>query len=178
VAQRTGGPEPDGPIGVLTQLRTFGHCFNPATFYYCHRGDGTLHSVVAEVTSTPWSERHAYVLPAGEDGGAVVHGRFDKRLHVSPFMGMDQHYVWSATKPAATAPTLSVHIESREGGERAFDATLALRRAPFDRRTLARVLLRHPAATVRVLVLIYAHALALAAKRVPIHRPPTLPESP
>jgi DUF1365 family protein len=178
VAQRTGGPEPDGPIGVLTQLRTFGHCFNPASFYYCHRADGTLHSVVAEVTSTPWSERHAYVLPAGEDSGPVVHGRFDKRLHVSPFMGMDQHYVWSATRPAATAPTLSVHIESREAGERAFDATLALRRAPFGRRTLARVLLRHPAATVRVLVLIYAHALALAAKRVPIHPRPTLPEVP
>jgi hypothetical protein len=180
VAQRTGGAEPDGPIGVLTQLRTFGHCFNPVSFYYCRRADGTLHSVVAEVTSTPWGERHAYVLPAGDGGaGGVLRSAFDKALHVSPFMGMDQHYVWSATEPGPAAPTLSVHIESREGGERAFDATLALRRAPFSERTLARILLRHPAATVRVLVLIYAHALALAAKRVPIHpRPPTLPEAP
>ena len=23
-----------GPISVLTHLRTFGHCFNPGTFYY------------------------------------------------------------------------------------------------------------------------------------------------
>jgi DUF1365 family protein len=178
VAERTGAPAPDGTIGVLTQLRTFGHCFNPASFYYCHRADGTLHSVVAEVTSTPWSERHAYVLPAGEDPGAVVHGRFDKRLHVSPLMGMDQHNVWSSTAPAPNAPTLSVHIESREGGERAFDATLALKRAPFSRRTLARILTRHPAATLRVLALIYAHALALAIKRIPIQPRPTLPESP
>src|SRR3954471_19076554 len=24
----------DGPIRVLTHLRTFGHCFNPVSFYY------------------------------------------------------------------------------------------------------------------------------------------------
>jgi DUF1365 family protein len=178
VAARTGEPAPDGAIGVLTQLRTFGHCFNPVSFYYCHRADGTLHSVVAEVTSTPWGERHAYVLPAGDPAGEVLHGRFDKRLHVSPFMGMDQSYVWSATEPAADRPTLSVHIESREDDRRAFDATLALRRAPFTPRTLARILTRHPAATLRVLLLIYAHALALAAKRVPIHPRTTLPEAP
>ncbi len=26
---------PAGPIRVLTQLRSFGHCFNPVSFYYC-----------------------------------------------------------------------------------------------------------------------------------------------
>ncbi|QEC50844.1 DUF1365 domain-containing protein [Baekduia soli] len=177
VAQRT-GTAPDGPIRLLTQLRTFGHCFNPVSFYYCHRADGTLQCVVAEVTSTPWSERHAYVLPAPPDGAGVIKGHFDKRLHVSPFMGMDQSYEWHATQPSPARPTLSVHIESREGGERVFDATLSLRRAPFTPRTLARVVGRHPAATLRVLALIYAHAAALALKRVPIHPRPTLPEAP
>ena len=173
VAERTAAAAPDGPIGLLTQLRTLGRCFNPVSFYYCHRADGTLHSVVAEVTSTPWAERHAYVLPAGEDG-AVVHGDFDKRLHVSPFMSMDQHYTWSSTRPDATNPMLSVHIESRERGERAFDATLQLTRKPLTRRTVG----RHPAATIRVLALIYAHALVLALKRVPVHaRPSSHPEA-
>jgi uncharacterized protein len=167
VAERTGSPAPDGPIGLLTQLRTLGHCFNPVSFYYCHRADGTLHSVVAEVTSTPWAQRHAYVLPAGN--ARVIHGDFDKRLHVSPFMPMDQHYTWSSTRPDATNPMLSVHIESREGGERAFDATLNLARKPFTRRTVG----RHPAATIRVLALIYAHAVVLALKRVPVHARPS-----
>jgi DUF1365 family protein len=172
VAQRTGATAPDGPIGLLTQLRTLGHCFNPASFYYCHRADGTLHSVVAEVTSTPWAQRHAYVLPAGE--AQVIHGDFDKRLHVSPFMPMNQRYTWSSTRPDATNPMLSVHIESREGGERAFDATLNLTRKPLTRRTVG----RHPAATLRVLALIYAHALVLALKRVPVHpRPSSHPEA-
>jgi uncharacterized protein len=171
VAQRTDGSAPDGPIGLLTQLRTLGRCFNPVSFYYCHRADGTLHSVVAEVTSTPWAQRHAYVLPAGE--APVLHGNFDKRLHVSPFMPMDQHYTWSSTRPDATNPMLSVHIESREAGERAFDATLNLKRKPFTRRTVG----RHPAATIRVLALIYAHAVVLALKRVPVHaRPSSHPE--
>jgi hypothetical protein len=175
VAQRTGGA-PDGPIRLLTQLRTFGHCFNPVSFYYCHDVAGRLTHVVAEVTSTPWSERHAYVLEAGD--GPVVGGRLAKELHVSPFMGMDQHYVWRATAPDPAHPTLSVHIESREAGERAFDATLALRRRPMTERTLRRVLARHPAATLRVLALIYAHAAALAFKRVPVHPRPTLREAP
>jgi DUF1365 family protein len=168
VAERTGAAAPDGPIGLLTQLRTLGHCFNPVSFYYCHRADGTLHSVVAEVTSTPWAQRHAYVLPVGD--APVVHGGFDKRLHVSPFMPMDQHYTWSSTRPDPANPTLSVHIESRDGGERAFDATLNLERRPFTRRTIG----RHPAATLRVLALIYAHALVLGLKRIPVHaRPPS-----
>jgi DUF1365 family protein len=171
VAERTAAAPPDGPIGVLTQLRTLGHCFNPASFYYCHRADGTLHSVVAEVTSTPWGQRHAYVLPAGK--ASVLHGDFDKRLHVSPFMPMDQHYTWSSTRPDATNPMLSVHIESRAGGERAFDATLRLTRKPFTRRIVS----RHPAATIRVLTLIYTHAAVLALKRVPVHaRPSSHPE--
>jgi DUF1365 family protein len=141
------------------------------SFYYCHRADGTLHSVVAEVTSTPWAERHAYVLPAGD--APVLHGDFDKRLHVSPFMPMDQHYTWSSTRPDATNPMLSVHIASSEGGGRAFDATLQLTRKPLTRRAVG----RHPAATLRVLALIYAHALVLALKRVPVHaRPSSHPE--
>jgi DUF1365 family protein len=173
VAERTCGPAPDGPIGLLTQLRTLGHCFNPVSFYYCHRADGTLHSVVAEVTSTPWGQRHAYVLPAGE--AAVVHGDVDKRLHVSPFMPMDQRYAWSSTRPDATNPMLSVHIESREAGARAFDATLQLTRKPLTRRAVG----RHPAATIRVLALIYAHAVVLALKRIPVHvRPSSHPEAP
>ena len=30
------GWRPKGPIRLLTHLRYFGHCFNPASFYYCY----------------------------------------------------------------------------------------------------------------------------------------------
>jgi DUF1365 family protein len=164
-----GGSIPEGGrIRLLTQLRTFGHCFNPVSFYYCFDRDQRLHALVAEVTSTPWGERHAYVLTTA-GGGTVLHGGFDKRMHVSPFMGMDQRYDWRAATPG---PTLSVHIENQEAGRRAFDATLSLRRVPLTARSLACMTARYPAGTLRVLALIYGHAAALKLKGVPVYRRP------
>jgi uncharacterized protein len=158
------GSEPGGPIRMLAQPRAFGHCFNPVSFYYCFTPDERLDAVLAQVTSTPWGERTEYVMRrTGE--GPVLAGTFGKRMHVSPFMGMEQSYTLRANAPAKT---LSVHIESHERGERAFDATLSLRSAPLTRITLARASARYPAATVRVLALIYAHALKLRLKGVPV----------
>jgi uncharacterized protein len=104
---------------------------------------------------------------AGEE--PVLRGAHEKRLHVSPFMGMAQRYEWRAPAPG---PTLSVHIESHEGDRRAFDATLALRRRPLTRASLARVTARYPASTLRVLALIYGHAVAIRLRGVPVHRHP------
>jgi DUF1365 family protein len=163
VRERT-GRAPQGPIRLLTHLRTFGHCFNPVSFYYCFAAGGEqLETVVAEVTNTPWGERHAYVLR--DDGRAGL----DKALHVSPFMGMEQSYTWRAPAPG---PTLSVHIESSEQGRRVFDATLGLRRIALDSRSLARITARHPAATLRMQALIYSHAVALKLRGVPVHPHP------
>jgi len=168
--ERATGELPAGPIRLLTQLRTLGHCFNPVSFYYCFMPSEQLEAVVAEVTSTPWGERHAYVLRRTAPAPApMLAGSFRKELHVSPFMGMAQRYLWRVTAPGAT---LSVHIESREHGRRAFDATLALCRLPLTRCGLARVTARYPAATLRVLALIYGHALALKLKGVPVHARP------
>jgi len=155
------GEAPHGPIRLLTHLRTLGHCFNPVSFYYCFEPDGrTLHSIVAEVTNTPWGERHAYVLEAGNR--TVNQGDFDKALHVSPFMPMDQRYTWRAPAPGET---LSVHIESTQEGQRAFDATLNLTRKPLTQRGLAKP-------TFRLLALIYGHGLALKLKGVPVQPHP------
>jgi DUF1365 family protein len=155
VAERS-GRAPEGPIRVLTHLRTLGHCFNPVSFYYCFAADGeTLEAVVAEVTNTPWGERHAY----------VVGGELDKELRVSPFMPMDQRYTVRAPTPGET---LSVHIESRQDGSVAFDATLGLKRRPLTRRSLLRPL----APTLRMLALIYGHAVALKLKGVPVQPHP------
>jgi uncharacterized protein len=139
-----------GPIRLLTTLRTLGHCFNPVSFYFCFDAGQQLRAVVAEVTNTPWGERHAYVLTGA---GRVLKGDLAKAMRVSPFMDMEQRYTVAVSTPG---PTLSVHIESREAGERAFDATLKLERRPF-RPTLA---------ALRTLPLIYGHAVVLRAKGV------------
>lgn len=157
------GLRPDGPIRLLAQLRSFGHCFNPVSFYYClDAGGDRVQAVLAEVTNTPWGERRAYVLPDG-------HGDVAKGLHVSPFMGMDHVYSAQAGAPGRR---LAVHIESRRNGELTFDATLALRRRELTRRSAARVSARYPLANVRVLALIYGHAIGLKLAGAPVHRHP------
>ena len=148
LADRTGAA-PGGPIRLLTTLRTLGHCFNPVSFYYCFDRDERLGAVVAEVTNTPWGERHAYVLTGG---GTVIRGEREKALRVSPFMDMQQRYAVAVSEPG---PTLSVHIETRQEGRRAFDATLKLHRRPF-----------RPSLALRVLPLIYGHGVLLRAKGV------------
>ena len=169
--ERCTGRLTGGPVRLLTQLRTFGHCFNPVSFYYCFSPAEQLEAVVAEVTSTPWGERHAYVLERTDDG-RILEASHAKRLHVSPFMGMEQSYLWRVAEPG---PTLSVHIESLQSQRLAFDATLSMTRAPLTRRGLASVTARYPAATLRVLGLIHGHALALKLKGVPVHPHPQVP---
>src|SRR5947209_2530388 len=164
-------PGPRGPIRLLTNLRSLGHCFNPVSFYFSLDGGWEpIDSVVAEVTNTPWGERHAYVLVRTPGSrGRVLEGDSAKLLHVSPFMGMDHRYTWRVSLPAATS---SVHIESHRGGELAFDATLALRRRALTARSLASVTARYPFATLRILALIYAHALGLKLRGVTVHPHP------
>ncbi|HEY7952853.1 MAG TPA: DUF1365 domain-containing protein [Solirubrobacteraceae bacterium] len=164
VKQRT-GERPDGPVRLLTHLRSFGHCFNPVSFYYCFTADGErLAAVVAEVSNTPWGERHAYVMSAAGalDRGTVqmLHCQLDKQLHVSPLMGMERRYDWRLTMPAEQ---LFVHIEShpRSAAEGTFDATLSLRRREIDARSLRRALLRYPLMSVQAQAHIYSHALRM-----------------
>jgi DUF1365 family protein len=146
------GRRPQGPIRVLTNLRSFGHCFNPVSFYYCFDADGEqLQAVLAEVTNTPWGERHSYVISDGV-------GSFEKAMHVSPFMGMDHTYTCRSALPARQ---LSVSIESSRLGEMAFEASLVLQRRALTSASLRSLTVTYPFATLRVLVLIYGHAIGL-----------------
>jgi hypothetical protein len=88
----------------------------------------------------------------------VIAGEFAKALHVSPFFGMDHVYRARATAPG---PTLSVHIENEHAGAVVFDATLMLRRRELTSAAAAWMSARSPAATARVVALIYGHALGL-----------------
>ena len=169
VSERT-GERPAGPIRLLTHPRSFGYCFNPVSFYYCFDlAAERVQAVVAEVTNTPWGERHAYVLGAGDASGSVLNAQFEKAMHVSSFMGMDHRYDVRASTPGRT---LSVHIGSSRAGTAVFDATLSLRRRELTRASLARTTARYPLATVRVLALIYAHAVGLKLAGAPVHPHP------
>jgi DUF1365 family protein len=172
VAERTGA-RPVGPIRLLTHLRHFGYCFNPVSFYYCFdAADSRLETIVAEITNTPWDERHVYVLPIAAAERAGAQGwrfEFDKAFHVSPFLPMDMRYDWRFSAPS---DTLDVHMENARAGAVEFDATLHLRREPITSGSLARALCAFPLITLAVSARIYWQALRLWAKRTPFFAHP------
>lgn len=165
------GFRPAGPVRMLAHLRYLGHCFNPVVFYWCFAPGGErVEAVVAEVTSTPWGERHAYVVAGEGNADHVLESRHEKAMHVSPFMPMEMTYRWRVGTPGER---LGVAIENRDPDDAlVFDAQLALRRRAITRTSLTRVLVRHPAMTLRVLGGIYGQALRLRLKGAPWHAKP------
>ena len=61
------GTRPEGPIRLLTLPRTLGVAFNPVSFFYCHRPDGSLGHILAQVDNTPRGERHCYAVDVARD---------------------------------------------------------------------------------------------------------------
>jgi uncharacterized protein len=167
------GTRPGGPIRLLTHLRFFGCSFNPVSFYYLFDASDTrVETIVAEITNTPWKERHAYVLPvntATRRTARAWHFSFAKQFHVSPFMPMDMRYDWTFGAPG---DALQVQMENHRQGRMTFDATLKLRRQEITGASLSRALLRFPFSSLRVIALIYWQALKLLLKRARIHSHP------
>lgn len=167
--EEAGAPAPEGPIRMLTHVRTFGVCFNPVTFYYVFSKDGrTLETVAAEITNTPWKERHTYVLSPHDNHGraGVKRHRFKKEFHVSPFIDMGVDYEWIFTVPE---DVLTVHMNDHDrAGKPLFDATMILQRQPIGPAQLARALMSYPLLTVRIPIAIYWQALLLKLRGAPV----------
>lgn len=157
VARETSS-RPEGPVHLLTPPRMLGFGYNPVSFFFLYDESGSdVQALMAEVTNTPWRERAHYVLES-EPGAERIEGRSRKRLHVSPFMGMDQAYEWRASVPG---DRLEIEIANEEAGERIFEARLALERRPLERREVTRALRRYPPQTVAAVTRIYWNAARL-----------------
>ena len=166
VAERTGS-RPGGPVLMLANPRYWGVGMNPVAFYYLY-GDqssgGGLEAMIADVTNTPWGESRSYVLGVGPDG---VRANFEKALHVSPFMPMEQSYEWSASEPGER---LAVSIRNRDranGGDVIFEASIGLERREITPGSMRRLLLRYPPMTISTIGRIYFNAMKLKLKGAP-----------
>jgi DUF1365 family protein len=166
------GRRPSGPIRLLTHLRYFGYCMNPVSFYYCFDATGSrVETIVAEITNTPWKERHQYVLTYGARRSRLEHFGFDKEFHVSPFLPMDMQYRWTFNQPRNH---LFVHMQNHRNGAPMFDATLSLRETPVSTWALIWVLAAFPFLTLKVILAIHWQALRLWSKRTPVFDHPRL----
>ena len=147
----------------LTQLRVLGYVFNPVSFYWCYRADGELAFMVAELNNT-FGERLPELLPGGS-----LRYQHDKRLHVSPFFGLEQRYRYSFAEPGET---VFARIEVHEDGRMPLQAVLAGRRRELTNASVLRFLARYPLMPLQVIALIHWQALRLLLKRVPFHHKP------
>ena len=112
--ERQTGVRPGGPIRLLTNLRYFGHIFNPVSIYYCFDPTGEkVEAIATQITNTPWRERHTYALLASDarkanrPGARALRWGFAKQFYVSPFMPMQMAYDWTFTPPRES---LFVHM--------------------------------------------------------------------
>ncbi|HEX6788682.1 MAG TPA: DUF1365 domain-containing protein [Gaiellaceae bacterium] len=149
---------------MLTQLRVLGYVFNPVSFYWCYRGDGTLACIVSELNNT-FGERLPEVLQ-----GPELRYEQRKRLHVSPFFGLDQSYEYAFSQPGEEL-WARIHVRDDDGA-RPLTAVLHGRRRALTNRGLAWMLVRYPLMPLQVISLIHWEALRLFLKHVPFHRKP------
>lgn len=158
-----------GQVLMLANARVLGHVFNPISVFWCHRPDGSLACVVAEVHNT-YGERHCYLLDPDEHGNATT----AKEFYVSPFQQMGGDYRMRLPEPDER---LALTIRLTQHGQTPLVATLRGVRRPATAREIVRAVTTRPLITRLVSASIRRHGIALWLRRVPIvRRPPHVPQ--
>lgn len=161
------GQEPDGgPIRLLTMPRMLGHVFNPISVWFCHRLDGSLSTIVYEVTNT-FKERHSYVIPVEDGAATTIRQACDKSFYVSPFMDIDMRYDFTVEPPGEAT---RVVVAGGDGDGPLIVAAFSGRRQRMTDANLLKAFLQHPLLTLKVVAGIHVEALWLFLKRVGVRR--------
>lgn len=162
-----GGDWQGNKIMMLVQARCLGVYFSPANFYFCYNKENECQYMLAEVSNTPWHERHYYLVDLQLGDKSLV---TEKNFHVSPFMNLDMNYHWTIRSPQEHHDNLLIHIENHinnEPNNKLFDATLQLKKQTLTAKNLWHVWLSLPAMTIKICAGIYYQALKLFIKKVP-----------
>jgi DUF1365 family protein len=170
----------DGPVWLHTYARILGYAFKPVSFWYCHRADGALRAIVAEVNNT-FGERHCYLLDAPRWGATL---QAPKRFHVSPFCRVAGHYRFRFLRTdgqphadTARPPHTVVRIEHSDEDGPLLLTSVSGSLTPATPRTWAGLLWRYRWHSAMVIARIHWHALLLWHKRVPWVRQPAAPQT-
>lgn len=156
------GEQLQGKIFLLGQVRVFGLYFSPVNFYYLRNDNDEYTHVLAEVSNTPWNERHCYLVDLKDQKDS------EKVFHVSPFNPIDMQYQWNILQPnQKLALSLSCKKETRH-----FDASLQLSKQELNSKTLFNVMISIPSMTLKTVFGIYWQALKLFVKGVPFYSHP------
>lgn len=161
-----GGELPIAHVFLLSPLASWGCYFSPLNLYYCYNDADELIYLLAEVSNTPWNERHYYLQKIQSE---QQHYQHPKAFHVSPFNPIDMDYRWQIGLPAEK---LFCSITNIKNDQAVFSAWFNLARFELTSAVRRRILIRQPWQSVQIFTRIYWQALKLLIKRVPVYGHP------
>lgn len=151
-------------IRLLTLPRLLGYTFNPISIFFCFDEDDRPLVSVIQVGNT-FGELKPYVVPVDADGeGFQI--RAQKNFYVSPFSDLDLAFDFRFDNPGGR---LRIAIDELKGDEKLLISTLTGPRVELTFGNLARLTLKYPLVTLKIITLIHWEAIRLWWKGVP-HR--------
>jgi DUF1365 family protein len=159
-----------GEAWLQTYPRVLGYVFKPVSFWHCHRADGALAAVVAEVNNT-FGERHCYLL----DGPGLAYGRelhARKVFHVSPFCAVQGRYRFRFMR---TADRVVARVDHDDNEGALLQTSVSGHLAPLTSASARAAFFGMPLMSFGVIARIHWQAIRLLAKRVPFFKKPEPP---
>ena len=160
-----------GEVWLHTYPRLLGYAFKPVSFWYCHRIDGSLAAIVAEVNNT-FGGRHAYLLAGRQlaSGGWGHELVAVKQLHVSPFCQIEGGYRFRFMRTGLDsidgAGRTVARIDHDDARGPLLLTSVSGQLATLTAARLRQALWRMPLLTLGVIARIHWQALRLWLKRV------------
>lgn len=163
-------------IKLLTIPRFIGYSFNPVSFYFVFSQSVDFPDfIIADITNTPWGERHAYCLRSHKQHNSdnasdnSQQFDFDKIFHVSPFMPMDMQYEW---RFSFSEQSNRIHMKLLEHNKMKFFANMEYQVKPMSTVAMWLYPFQFPMQSLKVVFGIYWQALRIKLKGIPYFKHP------
>lgn len=163
-------------ILLATSARFLNYVFNPVSFFYCLKSDGSLRCVLVNVNNT-FGDSHIYILkdPLPPNPGYAYRYKVKKDFHVSPFFDLDGYYEFQFSAPG---DKMDIQIQLHKSEKLAFIARLTGEGTDITNWNMFRTILLNPLTAVITKPRIFWQAARLHWQRkLPVYHRPD-PQSP
>lgn len=163
----------DGEVWLHTYPRILGYTFNPVSFWFCHRADGRLRGVLAEVNNT-FGQRHCYWIDQPRYG---VPAWADKVFHVSPFCPVQGRYRFVFMRTESGRVVSRIDYFDEDGAQALIHTSVSGQLEDLNSRSRRRALWQYPAMTWGVIARIHWQAFRLWRLRTPFFKLAPMPKA-